>query len=127
MPEKVAQDLTLNDLVESLMLHRGRGSSIPGRDPALIAAGNRQADPLEIAVFDALQNIVATARARKFSEPGGPNETGMPRRRFPMHALERESDPLNEIMQLKASELQKRFHAEQGRSRMVRYRQGQGR
>jgi hypothetical protein len=90
----------------------------------MIAVGNRQADPLEIAVFDALQSIVAAARAKKFSEPGGPNETGMPRRRFPMHALERESDPLNEIMQLKAGELQKRFNAEQARSRAVRYRQG---
>jgi len=116
------QNLNVGDLADSLSVARGQPMTI-ARAAAIEEIGKRQADALEIAIFDSLHNQISSARAQKYSQPGGPNETGMARRKFPMQALERESDPLNEILKLKAGELTRQFQQQQSRRGMVRNRQ----
>lgn len=83
----------------------------------------READAMETAIFDAMASEVAQARAQKYSVPGGPNETAMPGRKFPLQVLSREQDPLDEIMKAKEKMIVDQFKFEQMKRMLTRNRQ----
>lgn len=117
----MADSHSLGDLADSISILRGRPTAL--RSVAEQEVARRNADALETSIFDALAVQVAQARARKYSEPGGPNEQGMAGRKFPLQVLEREPDPMQEILGHKAQTQMDQFKLQQAMRALVRNRQ----